>query len=203
MNKVFSNGYSPNEEGEIFVAKQDRTFCLFLLATSFIFNACQKEDNKMMDNSNNHSNNNGIINEQETDETSNNNEANTEVDENKKEKQMSDMSTKDWKVETLAENLEIPWSLNIHEDVIYMTDRDGHILEVEKGQVTRTEMKTSVPIEHTGEGGLLGFALTEDFDETRIGYAYYTYMGENKALKNRVVQVEKQANRKWMKLIFF
>lgn len=99
------------------------------------------------------------------------------------------VSTEDWEVETLADNLEIPWAMEIHDDIVYMTDREGHILQLEDGEMEQVELQTSSPIAHEGEGGLLGFVLADDFSDSLEGYAYYTFEGENGSLKNRVITV--------------
>ncbi|ADH98177.1 PQQ-dependent sugar dehydrogenase [Salisediminibacterium selenitireducens] len=109
---------------------------------------------------------------------------------------IAEMTTGDWTVETVAESLDVPWSLQKADSVYYLTDRDGHVLEVTDGDVSRFELETSDPVAHEGEGGLLGFLLSEDFASSGEGFAYYTYQGPS-ALENRVVTVERQ-NGAWV-----
>lgn len=106
-----------------------------------------------------------------------------------------EMTTGDWSVETVAENLEVPWSFQKSDSTFYLTDRDGHILEVTNGEVDQFVLETSDPVTHEGEGGLLGFLLADDFDSSGEAFAYYTYMGQS-ALQNRVVRVSKE-NGSW------
>ena len=147
-----------------------------------------------MENENNiqpEANNNGT-----EDETANGEEVNQKENEEAEESvqgeiPIAEMTTGDWTVETVADSLEVPWSLQKAEGIYYLTDRDGHILEVEDGDVARYELETSDPVVHEGEGGLLGFLLKDDFETSGEGFAYYTYQGPS-ALENRVVSVERQ-----------
>lgn len=107
---------------------------------------------------------------------------------------VSEAQTEDWDVEVLAENLDVPWSLNIHEDTYYMTNRGGDVIEVNGGDTERLSLNTSDEVANEGEGGLLGFVLTEDFAASQEGYAYYTYRQDDGALANRVVAVEREDN---------
>ncbi|MCR6111820.1 PQQ-dependent sugar dehydrogenase [Bacillus sp. A301a_S52] len=127
-------------------------------------------------------------------------EVNQEQDDKGEELAMPlrEVSPDEWEVEVLAENLDIPWSLNVHEDVIFMTDREGHIIEIEDGETTQIiELQTSTPVAHRGEGGLLGFVLAEDFFDTGKAYAYYTYQTDEGQLENRIVRVEQHQNNGW------
>ncbi|SES33941.1 PQQ-dependent sugar dehydrogenase [Salipaludibacillus aurantiacus] len=116
---------------------------------------------------------------------------------------MNDVTTEDWDVEVLAENLEIPWSLNIHEETVYMTDRHGRILEIENGETEQTDLQTSSPVAHEGEGGLLGFKLADDFADSGEAYVYYTFEGENGSLMNRVAKVKKENDDGWAETDIF
>ncbi|SER93608.1 PQQ-dependent sugar dehydrogenase [Salisediminibacterium halotolerans] len=107
------------------------------------------------------------------------------------ERDITELTAEDWDVETVASDLEVPWSLAIADDLYIMPSRDGHIIEVQDNETEQTELETSDPIAHEGEGGLLGFILAEDESEVLRGFAYYTYSGETE-LKNRIVALEKQ-----------
>lgn len=166
-----------------------------LLGFTLFIAGCQMDNNNEDDPDNSQEtdpvNNDG--NNENDEKTDNENDA----DENNHQEGMIDgqaeipileMTVNDWSVETVAENLEVPWSFQKSGETYYLTDRDGHILEVENGDVERFELETSEPVTHEGEGGLLGFLLADDFDESGEAFAYYTYMGQS-ALQNRVVQV--------------
>ncbi|WP_079474156.1 PQQ-dependent sugar dehydrogenase [Marinococcus halophilus] len=107
---------------------------------------------------------------------------------------VSEASTEDWNVEVLAENLDVPWSLNIHEDTYYMTNRGGDVIEVTGEEKERLPLAASDEIVNEGEGGLLGFVLAEDFADSSKGYAYYTYRQNDGALANKVVAVERESS---------
>ncbi|MDZ5783391.1 PQQ-dependent sugar dehydrogenase [Marinococcus luteus] len=107
---------------------------------------------------------------------------------------VSEAQTEDWDVEVVAENLEVPWSLNIHEDTYYMTNRGGEVIEVNGEETERLLLNTSDEVANEGEGGLLGFVLAEDFTDSQEGYAYYTYRQDDGALANRVVAVERETS---------
>ncbi|GEL06983.1 PQQ-dependent sugar dehydrogenase [Salisediminibacterium halotolerans] len=121
-----------------------------------------------------------------------NDEENTAAEDGGEDKRdITELTAEDWDVETVASNLEVPWSLAIADDLYIMPSRDGHMIEVQDNETEQTELETSDPIAHEGEGGLLGFILAEDESENLRGFAYYTYSGETE-LKNRIVALEKQ-----------
>ena len=87
-------------------------------------------------------------------------------------------------VETVANNLEIPW------EIVFLPD--GSMLVTERpGKLTLiNENKESIQIEgvqHVGEGGLLGAVLHPDFENNNYIYLYYT-TGESNSLENTVVR---------------
>jgi len=157
----------------------------FIVGMTFFLGGCQSAENDEGSNEEIDQQNQNLETENETNNT---------VDQNMKEEkdtEMRNMTTEEWVVETLAENLDIPWSLNMHEGVIYMTDRAGHILEMNEGETEQIMLDTSTPVVHQGEGGLLGFVLADDFDNTNEAFVYYTFEAEDGSLANRVVKVKK------------
>ena len=63
------------------------------------------------------------------------------------------------KVETVAENLEVPWEIDFATDGrIFFTERIGNLRVIENGLVS--EPIISLEVSGTEEGGLLGLALT-------------------------------------------
>ncbi len=143
------------------------------------------------------------LNEETSSESSNvqtngeNNEGTNSEKEDQIKSSLREAGTDDWEVETLAEDLEVPWAMEIHEGTIYMTDREGHILEWKDGLIEEFELQTSSEIASEGEGGLLGFVLTADFEDSSEGYAYYTFEGESGTLQNRVISITKE-NDEWV-----
>ena len=95
------------------------------------------------------------------------------------------ISTADLKygVEVLAENLEIPWEiLHLPDGRILVTERPGRVKILDEGEVA-----TLHSVEHAGEGGLLGMALSPTFEEDSYIYLYYTYR-EDGDYYNRVAR---------------
>ncbi|HYK73366.1 MAG TPA: PQQ-dependent sugar dehydrogenase [Pseudoneobacillus sp.] len=86
----------------------------------------------------------------------------------------------------LAENLQIPWSIQKLSDTFYISERPGSIVKIENGQKTRLQVSLSRPLSKAAEAGLLGFVLHPNFMENKHAYAYYTYE-ENGDQFNRVV----------------
>ncbi len=78
------------------------------------------------------------------------------------------------RVETIAENLEVPWSIVFSPDGrIFVTERVGNLRVIENGQL----LEQPVKILDVGfvEGGLLGIELDPNFEENHYIYLYYTY----------------------------
>lgn len=98
----------------------------------------------------------------------------------------------------LAEKLRTPWSIQFDEDTIYVSEREGHIVKMSNGTVTRQKVKLNKPLKIQGEGGFLGIQLAPDFHNTRQAYAYHTYEEGGKIL-NRVVVLQEK-NGAWEEL---
>ena len=76
-------------------------------------------------------------------------------------------------VETVAENLEVPWSIAFAPDGrIFVTERVGKLRVIESGELNRQPVK--ILDAGRGEGGLLGIALDPNFAQNHYLYLYYT-----------------------------
>ena len=90
------------------------------------------------------------------------------------------------KVETVAENLDIPWSIVWDPDgTIFFTERNGNVRIIQDGIVSE---KPILSLNVGGfEGGLLGIALDPNYSENHYIYLYYTYNNffstENKVVR--------------------
>ncbi len=95
----------------------------------------------------------------------------------------------------IAENLHIPWAMDISEDGrLFFTERNGNLRVIENGRLNPVPVYTfAPPFVSTGEGGLMGLALDRDFLSNGYIYLMYTY-GENGRLYNRVVRMRIEAN---------
>ncbi len=89
------------------------------------------------------------------------------------------------KVETVAENLKIPWSIAWTPDgMIFFTERDGNLRTIQNGIVSEPIFSVDVG---GVEGGLLGIALDPNYSENHYIYLYYTY-NDFLSTKNKVVR---------------
>lgn len=77
--------------------------------------------------------------------------------------------------EVIADELEIPWSIEKQGNTFYLTERTGSMVKVEEGNKVRQKVELSKPLATAAEAGLLGFVLAPDFPGSGRAYAYYTY----------------------------
>ncbi len=89
-------------------------------------------------------------------------------------------------VSTLATNLDVPWSF------AFLPDEDALVTERDSGRLLRIsppgdvrELQT-LPEGGSGEGGLLGVAVSPDYREDRYVYAYYTTKRDNRVVRFRI-----------------
>lgn len=93
----------------------------------------------------------------------------------------------------LAENLEVPWSIQQAGDVFYISERPGAIVKVENGDQVPQKVNLDRPLSEEAEAGLLGFVLHPQFSQNQQAFAYYTYDVSGSPF-NRVVVLELQDN---------
>jgi glucose/arabinose dehydrogenase len=89
-------------------------------------------------------------------------------------------------VSTLATNLEVPWSF------AFLPDGDALVTERDSGRLLRVspsgdvkELQT-LPEGGSGEGGLLGVAVSPYYRQDRYVYAYYTTEKDNRVVRFRI-----------------
>src|SRR5215208_1198815 len=89
-------------------------------------------------------------------------------------------------VSTLATDLEVPWSFAfLPEGEALVTERDsGRLLRVSPSGDVR-EIQT-LPEGGSGEGGLLGVAVSPNYEDDRYIYAYYTTEVDNRVVRFRM-----------------
>ncbi|NND87283.1 MAG: PQQ-dependent sugar dehydrogenase [Nitrosopumilus sp.] len=89
------------------------------------------------------------------------------------------------KVETVADNLTIPWSIDwTPDDRVFFTERNGNLRVIEGGVLKEPLLTIGVG---GVEGGLLGVAVDPNFEENNYIYLYYTY-NEFLTTTNKVVR---------------
>ncbi|WP_338032795.1 PQQ-dependent sugar dehydrogenase, partial [Candidatus Nitrosarchaeum limnium] len=97
------------------------------------------------------------------------------------------------KVETVADNLHIPWEIVFSPDGrIFFTERVGNLRVIENWQLN-PEPIASFSV-GGGEGGLLGIALDPNFKENHYLYLYQTY-NELFSTFNKVVRYKESDNK--------
>ena len=94
-------------------------------------------------------------------------------------------SAKRVEVSTLATDLEVPWSF------AFLPDGDALVTERDSGRLLRVSPSGDVrevqtlPEGGSGEGGLLGVAVSPDYEEDHYIYAYYTTERDNRVVRFR------------------
>lgn len=100
-----------------------------------------------------------------------------------------------FQIQIIAENLHIPWAMDISEDGrLFFTERSGNLRVIEDGTLNPVPVYTfGPPFISNGEGGLMGLALDGDFLSNGYIYLMYTY-NENGGLYSRVVRMRIEGN---------
>ncbi|MEW6636821.1 MAG: PQQ-dependent sugar dehydrogenase [Actinomycetota bacterium] len=89
-------------------------------------------------------------------------------------------------ISVLATNLEAPW------DVAFLPAGDALVTERDSGRLLRVsdsgelEEVQRLPEEGAGEGGLLGVAVSPDYEENGHVYAYYSTSEDNRVVRFRL-----------------
>jgi glucose/arabinose dehydrogenase len=78
-------------------------------------------------------------------------------------------------IEVVANNLEIPWSIDFSpEGLLYFTERVGRLNVIVDGKI-RNLLTIDVEARKGNESGLLGLVLPPNYMKSRQIYVYYTY----------------------------
>ena len=92
-----------------------------------------------------------------------------------------------FRVETVAKNLEVVWSIVFAPDGrMFFTERPGRVRVFENGKLRDKPFYTIPDIELSGESGLMGMTLHPNFAENHFVYLAYAYSDAN---KNQTVRV--------------
>jgi glucose/arabinose dehydrogenase len=91
-------------------------------------------------------------------------------------------------LEVVAENLEVPWSINKIGETFYLSERPGSIVKVEGGSSERQKVSFNKELSQAAEAGFLGFVLAPDFGQSNKAFAYYTYENGTGQF-NRIVEL--------------
>jgi glucose/arabinose dehydrogenase len=106
-----------------------------------------------------------------------------------------DLENSSFQPQIIAEDLSIPWAVEVSEDGrLFFTERGGNLRVVEYGVLNPVPVHAfGTPFVSSGEGGLMGLALDKDFLSNGYIYLMYTYE-ENVGLFNRVVRMRVEGN---------
>lgn len=96
-------------------------------------------------------------------------------------------------IEVIAEDLDVPWSIEKNNNTIYLTERSGSIVKIENGEMEKQRVELEKDLATTSEAGLLGFVLAPDFSNTNLAYAYYTYE-DSSGQFNRIITLHLDDN---------
>ena len=94
-------------------------------------------------------------------------------------------------VSTLATDLEVPWSF------AFLPGGDALVTERDSGNLLRVSTSGDVeeiqtlPEDGSGEGGLLGVAVSPDYEDDSYIYAYYTTEADNRVVRFRMGETPK------------
>jgi aldose sugar dehydrogenase len=94
---------------------------------------------------------------------------------------------KSFKVETVTEGLEVPWSIEFLPDrSILVTERPGRLRIIRGGKLDPKPIAGLPTITARGEGGLMDLALHPQFNRNKWLYLAYTIEGAGGLLQTRV-----------------
>jgi len=101
-----------------------------------------------------------------------------------------------YQVETVAEQLQVPWALAIAPDGrLFFTERPGTVRVIADGQLLpEPVIQFEAPFVQEGEGGLLGLSLDPAFAQNQFLYVYHTYRDGDK-IYNRLLRLRESNNR--------
>jgi glucose/arabinose dehydrogenase len=92
--------------------------------------------------------------------------------------------TPKFRVETVATNLEVVWSIVFAPDGrMFFTERPGRVRVLENGKLQAEPLFKVPDVDPTGESGLMGMVLHPNFAENRLLYLAYAYSSEGSFVK--------------------
>jgi glucose/arabinose dehydrogenase len=93
-----------------------------------------------------------------------------------------------FRVETVASNLQVPWSIVFAPDGrIFFTERPGRVRVIENGRLRPEPLATISDVEARSESGLMGMTLHPQFASNHFIYLAYAYNGVD-GQRDRIVR---------------
>lgn len=99
-------------------------------------------------------------------------------------------------ISSIVQNIESPSAIDVSKDGrIFFAEKTGQIMAmtINNGKLADHSI-LNIGVVQLGEDGLLGFALSPNFTENHLMYAYYTYTNGNKIF-NRVIMLKEIADK--------
>lgn len=98
-------------------------------------------------------------------------------------------------IKIVAENLEVPWAIDIAQDGrMFFTERVGRIRVIDSSGTLLADPVAYINVEQRGESGLLGLALHPDFINNHLLYVYHTY-SNGTGVYNKVLMLTEKDNK--------
>jgi glucose/arabinose dehydrogenase len=98
-----------------------------------------------------------------------------------------------FRVETVASGLEVPWAIAFTPDGrVLFTERPGRVRVIENGSLRPQPLTTIEDVEQTGESGLMDLTLHPQFAQNHFIYLAYAYRGDGQRV--RVVRFREAEN---------
>ncbi|MBV2353409.1 PQQ-dependent sugar dehydrogenase [Streptomyces sp. J2-1] len=93
-------------------------------------------------------------------------------------------------VRTVAEGLKTPWGLAVLPggDLLVSSRDDGTLSRVDAKSGATTEVGSVSGVAANGEGGLLGIALSPEYADDHMVYAYFTSASDNRIVRMRYAE---------------
>jgi glucose/arabinose dehydrogenase len=99
-----------------------------------------------------------------------------------------------YRLETVAENLEIPWSIAFtQENRLLVTERPGRVRVIEQGVLQKEPLYIFGEVVAEGEGGLMGLAIDPAYRQNQFIYMSLTY-GEGTTRFVKIVRLRDRGN---------
>ena len=100
------------------------------------------------------------------------------------EVESSPQANTSFKVETVVQGLQVPWSIVWAPDGrMIFTERPGRVRVVENGKLRTAPLFTVPDVEPTGESGLMSVVLHPQFPSNHLIYLSYAYAGDGKRVR--------------------
>ncbi len=89
-----------------------------------------------------------------------------------------------FRVETVASGLEVPWAIAFaHDGRIFFTERPGRVRVIDEGRLRPEPLATISDVELRGESGLMDLSLHPQFAVNRLLYLAYAYRGDGQRVR--------------------